>query len=100
MGAAPILIRRSLLRGPKQGHQNSKWLKNGQFIYYNFFFQFHDSRITRAASASLRQCLRTRCCPIDATYYIQGITGNVCKVSNQENGYNIVNFYGHSAAGS
>jgi len=63
-------------------------------------FYFHDSRITRAASASLRQCLRTRCCPIDATYYIQGITGNVCKVSNQENGYDIVNFYGHSANGS
>ena len=100
MGAAPILIiRRSLLRVPK-GIQIQNGSKMVNLFIIIIFFQFHDSRITRAASASLRQCLRTRCCPIDATYYIQGITGNVCKVSNQENGYNIVNFYGHSAAGS
>jgi len=63
-------------------------------------FYFHDNRFTREAAATLRSCLRTRCCATTATYYLQGITGNICKKSDDSTGYNIDNFYGHSSYGA
>lgn len=63
-------------------------------------FYFHDNRLVRDAAATLRQCLRTRCCPLEATYFDTGITGNVCKKSDSSTGFQVDNDYGHSAYGS
>jgi len=63
-------------------------------------FYFHDNKLTMNAATALRSCLRTRCCPIEGDFYLHGITGDVCKKSVLENGYDIVNSYDHSAYGS